>query len=79
MHYIIDFVLFDSKLQAINWTRNNTFMSFFPSTAVLVYCIVKCINQTWPLHAEMVNLESYDSEGPHTSETDDSAEVSVLV
>lgn len=27
----------------------------------------------------MVNLESYDSEGPHTPETDDSAEVSVLV
>uniref|UniRef100_A0A8C1A362 non-specific serine/threonine protein kinase n=1 Tax=Cyprinus carpio carpio TaxID=630221 RepID=A0A8C1A362_CYPCA len=28
---------------------------------------------------EMVNLESYDSEGPHTPETDDSAEVSVLL
>uniref|UniRef100_A0A9J7ZJ37 non-specific serine/threonine protein kinase n=1 Tax=Cyprinus carpio carpio TaxID=630221 RepID=A0A9J7ZJ37_CYPCA len=26
---------------------------------------------------EMVNLESYDSEGPHTPETDDSAEVSL--
>lgn len=27
----------------------------------------------------MVNLESYDSEGPHTPETDDSAEVSACV
>lgn len=26
-------------------------------------------------HLEMVNLDSYDSEGPHTPETDDSAEV----
>lgn len=37
------------------------------------------INQTYSSHTEMVNLESYDSEGPHTPETDDSAEVSALV
>lgn len=37
------------------------------------------INQISSSHTEMVNLESYDSEGPHTPETDDSAEVSALI
>ena len=31
----------------------------------------------WVCSSEMVNLESYDSEGPLTPETDDSAEVSL--
>lgn len=43
----------------------------------IIYKYNKFVYQILSFHVDMVNLESYDSEGPHTPETDDSAEVSV--